>query len=176
MNFDTNYRMFITGTPLQNSLKELWSLLQFIMPRRYIIIVIVIVIIIVTIDLYSAIRSWLQRCWRSTEHHVGVQICCIYCSLTLVIASIHHATQVCQKYASQVCQKCHQHTGRHVRCIGIARSFNWRETAWEPRHREWDAEDIVGERVWGGVGVHPIPSRLCGYQESPVANCRTASC
>lgn len=35
MNFDTNYRMFITGTPLQNSLKELWSLLQFIMPHRY---------------------------------------------------------------------------------------------------------------------------------------------
>ena len=35
MNFDTNYRMFITGTPLQNSLKELWSLLQFIMPLRY---------------------------------------------------------------------------------------------------------------------------------------------
>jgi len=34
MNFDTNYRMFITGTPLQNSLKELWSLLQFIMPHR----------------------------------------------------------------------------------------------------------------------------------------------
>ena len=35
MNFDTNYRMFITGTPLQNSLKELWSLLHFIMPHRY---------------------------------------------------------------------------------------------------------------------------------------------
>ena len=34
MNFDTNYRMFITGTPLQNSLKELWSLLHFIMPHR----------------------------------------------------------------------------------------------------------------------------------------------
>jgi len=35
MNFDTNYRMFITGTPLQNSLRELWSLLHFIMPVRY---------------------------------------------------------------------------------------------------------------------------------------------
>lgn len=42
MNFDTNYRMFITGTPLQNSLKELWSLLQFIMPRRYISTVITV--------------------------------------------------------------------------------------------------------------------------------------
>ena len=37
MNFDTNYRMFITGTPLQNSLKELWSLLHFIMPDRSIL-------------------------------------------------------------------------------------------------------------------------------------------
>jgi len=36
MNFDTNYRMFITGTPLQNSLRELWSLLHFIMPLRYV--------------------------------------------------------------------------------------------------------------------------------------------
>ena len=33
--FDTNYRILITGTPLQNSLKELWSLLHFIMPQKY---------------------------------------------------------------------------------------------------------------------------------------------
>lgn len=30
--FDTNHRILVTGTPLQNSLKELWSLLHFIMP------------------------------------------------------------------------------------------------------------------------------------------------
>jgi chromodomain-helicase-DNA-binding protein 1 len=34
MEFDTNHRLLITGTPLQNSLKELWSLLHFIMPNR----------------------------------------------------------------------------------------------------------------------------------------------
>ncbi|XP_055634579.1 chromodomain-helicase-DNA-binding protein 1 isoform X2 [Toxorhynchites rutilus septentrionalis] len=33
--FDTNYRLLITGTPLQNSLKELWALLHFIMPNRF---------------------------------------------------------------------------------------------------------------------------------------------
>lgn len=33
--FDTNHRLLITGTPLQNSLKELWSLLHFIMPEKY---------------------------------------------------------------------------------------------------------------------------------------------
>ena len=33
MEFRTNYRLLITGTPLQNSLKELWSLLHFIMDR-----------------------------------------------------------------------------------------------------------------------------------------------
>lgn len=33
--FDTNYRLLITGTPLQNSLKELWALLHFIMPDRF---------------------------------------------------------------------------------------------------------------------------------------------
>jgi len=33
--FDTNYRILITGTPLQNSLKELWSLLHFIMPQKF---------------------------------------------------------------------------------------------------------------------------------------------
>ena len=32
--FDTNHRILITGTPLQNSLKELWSLLHFIMPLK----------------------------------------------------------------------------------------------------------------------------------------------
>ena len=32
--FDTNHRLLITGTPLQNSLKELWSLLHFIMPSK----------------------------------------------------------------------------------------------------------------------------------------------
>ncbi|ESO01124.1 hypothetical protein HELRODRAFT_192382 [Helobdella robusta] len=35
INFDTNHRIFITGTPLQNSLKELWSLLHFIMPEKF---------------------------------------------------------------------------------------------------------------------------------------------
>ena len=32
--FDTNHRILVTGTPLQNSLKELWSLLHFIMPDK----------------------------------------------------------------------------------------------------------------------------------------------
>jgi SNF2 family DNA or RNA helicase len=36
ITFDTNHRIFITGTPLQNSLKELWSLLHFIMPEKFI--------------------------------------------------------------------------------------------------------------------------------------------
>lgn len=35
-NFDTYHRLLITGTPLQNSLKELWSLLHFIMPDKYV--------------------------------------------------------------------------------------------------------------------------------------------
>ncbi len=34
MEFRTNYRLLITGTPLQNSLKELWSLLHFIMEKK----------------------------------------------------------------------------------------------------------------------------------------------
>ncbi|KAL4122505.1 hypothetical protein QTP88_014827 [Uroleucon formosanum] len=33
--FDTNQRLLITGTPLQNSLKELWALLHFIMPGKF---------------------------------------------------------------------------------------------------------------------------------------------
>lgn len=33
--FDTNHRLLITGTPLQNSLRELWALLHFIMPGRF---------------------------------------------------------------------------------------------------------------------------------------------
>jgi len=35
VEFRTNFRLLITGTPLQNSLKELWSLLHFIMPDRF---------------------------------------------------------------------------------------------------------------------------------------------
>lgn len=34
-DFETNHRLLITGTPLQNSLKELWALLHFIMPQRF---------------------------------------------------------------------------------------------------------------------------------------------
>lgn len=33
--FVTNHRLLITGTPLQNSLKELWALLHFIMPEKF---------------------------------------------------------------------------------------------------------------------------------------------
>ncbi|XP_032673674.1 chromodomain-helicase-DNA-binding protein 1 isoform X3 [Odontomachus brunneus] len=33
--FHTNHRLLITGTPLQNSLKELWALLHFIMPMKF---------------------------------------------------------------------------------------------------------------------------------------------
>ena len=35
IKFCTNHRILITGTPLQNSLKELWALLHFIMPDKF---------------------------------------------------------------------------------------------------------------------------------------------
>lgn len=34
--FTTDHRLLITGTPLQNSLKELWALLRFIMPAKFV--------------------------------------------------------------------------------------------------------------------------------------------
>jgi chromodomain-helicase-DNA-binding protein 1 len=36
IEFDTNHRILITGTPLQNSLRELWALLHFIMPNKFV--------------------------------------------------------------------------------------------------------------------------------------------
>lgn len=35
-DFETSHRLLITGTPLQNSLKELWALLHFIMPDKFV--------------------------------------------------------------------------------------------------------------------------------------------
>ncbi|XP_029430431.1 chromodomain-helicase-DNA-binding protein 2 isoform X2 [Rhinatrema bivittatum] len=35
IDFKSNHRLLITGTPLQNSLKELWSLLHFLMPEKF---------------------------------------------------------------------------------------------------------------------------------------------
>lgn len=31
----TNYRLLITGTPLQNNLHELWALLNFLLPEVF---------------------------------------------------------------------------------------------------------------------------------------------
>lgn len=33
--FDANHKVLVTGTPLQNSMKELWALLHFIMPLKF---------------------------------------------------------------------------------------------------------------------------------------------
>jgi E1A-binding protein p400 len=35
LNFHAQRRLLLTGTPLQNSLMELWSLMHFLMPRVF---------------------------------------------------------------------------------------------------------------------------------------------
>ncbi|XP_010082977.1 PREDICTED: helicase SRCAP-like, partial [Pterocles gutturalis] len=35
LNFNSQRRLLLTGTPLQNSLMELWSLMHFLMPRVF---------------------------------------------------------------------------------------------------------------------------------------------
>ena len=35
LNFNTQHRLLLTGTPLQNNLMELWSLMHFLMPHLF---------------------------------------------------------------------------------------------------------------------------------------------
>ena len=35
LNFNTSRRLLLTGTPLQNNLMELWSLMHFLMPNVF---------------------------------------------------------------------------------------------------------------------------------------------
>ncbi len=35
LNFNTRSRLLLTGTPLQNDVSELWSLLHFLMPNLF---------------------------------------------------------------------------------------------------------------------------------------------
>ncbi|KAI8499320.1 transcriptional regulator, partial [Branchiostoma belcheri] len=50
--FDSNHRLLITGTPLQNSLKELWALLFFIMPASN------LQSVLLTPKLSSTLKTW----------------------------------------------------------------------------------------------------------------------
>ena len=55
-SFDTNHRLLITGTPLQNSLKELWALLHFLMPKKYAHI---LLFFMVYMDLSLCVTPWM---------------------------------------------------------------------------------------------------------------------
>ena len=35
MQYKSDHRLLLTGTPLQNNLAELWSLLNFLLPRIF---------------------------------------------------------------------------------------------------------------------------------------------
>lgn len=57
IEFRTNFRLLITGTPLQNSLKELWALMHFIMPKKYVSIIFYVLLL-------SFVCFWLNFFFR----------------------------------------------------------------------------------------------------------------
>ncbi|XP_047979508.1 ISWI chromatin-remodeling complex ATPase CHR17 [Salvia hispanica] len=58
--FNTNYRLLITGTPLQNNLHELWALLNFLLPEIF--------------SSAETFDEWFQISGENDEHEVVQQL------------------------------------------------------------------------------------------------------
>ena len=94
IDFKTSHRLLITGTPLQNSLKELWSLLHFIMEDTYVCVCVCVCVFLCAYMKYAfvyvCVHVCVCVCMCAYVCVCAVCVCVCVCNVCYYIQCIDH--------------------------------------------------------------------------------------